>query len=146
MILVSECLVGVNCKYSGGNNYSQAVLDYIKDKQYITLCPEMLGGLSTPRHPCEIVNDKILNSIGEDVTKEFYLGADKAVEIALSKGVTLAILQVRSPSCGVGRIYDGSFSSKLIDGNGIFAQKLIDAGIEVLSDAQLIEQIALGLR
>lgn len=137
MILVSACLLGCNCKYSGGHNYNEEVIEYLKGKTFISACPEELGGLSTPRMPCEIVGDKVMNSMGEDVSEAFYEGVEKTLQLAKENQVTLAILQARSPSCGVGRIYDGNFVGRLIDGDGITAEKLKEAGIEVIASDQL---------
>ena len=131
-IFVSACLLGENCKYSGGNNYSEAVKKFVEGHEVISMCPEVEGGLPIPRTPAEIVNGVITTRDGECVDKEFRTGAKKVLDILLSKNVELAILQSRSPSCGVGKIYDGSFSGTLIDGNGVFAQLLIDNGIKVI--------------
>lgn len=129
-ILVSACLLGENCKYNGGNNYSAKLHDFIKDNDVIAVCPEVLGDLSIPRLPSEIVGDKVINSEGEDVTVNFKQGGLKALKQAL--GVDVAILMSRSPSCGVNQIYDGTFSGRKIKGHGIFAQMLIDKGIKVI--------------
>ena len=131
-IMVSACLVGQNCKYNGGNNYSEKVAEYIKGHEFIPVCPEVAGGLPTPRIPCEIVDGVVTNKNGESREKEFRFGAKLCLEKAIEKKVDMAILQSRSPSCGVKQIYDGSFSGKLIEGRGVFAQLLVDNGIEVL--------------
>ncbi len=131
-ILVSTCLLGQNCKYNGGNNYSEKVAQYIKGHEVIPVCPEIAGGLSTPRVPCEIVKGVVTNKNGEIKDKEYRSGAELCLKKALEEKVDLAILQSRSPSCGVKQIYDGSFTGKLISGSGVFAQLLVDNGIEVL--------------
>lgn len=138
-LIVSACLVGQNCKYNGGNNYNETLAKFISDGHHevIPVCPETLGGLPIPRPPAEIVNGIVTNSEGVSVDAEFRRGAEKALEIALSDKADLAILQSRSPSCGVGRIYDGTFSKTLIDGNGIFAELLIQNGIRVKNIADL---------
>lgn len=139
MILVSKCLIGENCKYNGGNNYHKELVDFLKDKDYIAVCPEVLGGLPTPRTSCEIVDGKVLDENGEDKTKEYMKGAQLTLKLALEHKCNLAIMQVRSPSCGKGQIYDGNFSRKLIEGNGLSAALLMEHGIEVLSSDEFSE-------
>ena len=129
-ILVSACLLGENCKYSGGNNYNQAVCDFARGHQVVPVCPEVLGGLPTPRCPAEIVQGVVTNKEGINVDREFRAGAAKALAIAKENGVELAILQSRSPSCGVKEIYDGTFSGTKIPGQGVFAKMLMDEGVE----------------
>lgn len=131
-ILVSACLVGENCKYNGKNNYNEKLCEFLKNHQVVTVCPEVLGGLPTPRIPSEIVNGEVINKEGIFVDKEFRLGAEKAFQIAMDEKVDLAILQSRSPSCGVKEIYDGTFSKTKIPGSGVFARMLIEAGVKVL--------------
>ena len=137
MILVSACLVGKNCKYNGENNKNEKVLEFLADKEYITICPEVLGGLPTPRVPSEIKGDKVINKEGEDVTKSFVSGALKALEIAKEYNPELIILKAKSPSCGLGKIYDGSFSNTLKDGNGIACQMLIDNGYKIITEKEI---------
>ncbi len=131
-ILVSACLLGENCKYNGGNNYSEETVRFIKGHTVVTVCPEVLGGLSIPRKPAEMVNGVIRNEDGISIDKEFRAGAKAALKIALSEGVDLAILQPRSPSCGGSSIYDGTFSGTLISGEGVFAALLRKNGIQVI--------------
>ena len=131
-ILVSACLLGKNCKYNGGNNLNQSVLDFIEGHKVIGVCPEQLGGLSTPRLPAEIVDGVVTNKEGVSVDAEFRKGAQAALTIALDNKVDLAILQSRSPSCGVKEIYDGSFSGRKIEGQGVFAKLLAKHDIKVL--------------
>ena len=131
-ILVSACLLGKNCKYNGGNNLNQSVLDFIEGHEVIGVCPEQLGGLSTPRLPAEIVDGVVTNKEGVCVDNEFRKGAQAALTIALENKAELAILQSRSPSCGVKEIYDGSFSGRKIKGQGVFAKLLTVHGIKVL--------------
>ena len=131
-ILVSACLLGKNCKYNGGNNLNQGVLEFIEGHEVIGVCPEQLGGLSTPRLPAEIVDGVVTNKEGVSVDAEFRKGAQTALAAALENKVDLAILQSRSPSCGVKEIYDGSFSGKKIKGQGVFAKLLSAHGIKVL--------------
>lgn len=138
-ILVSACLLGKNCKYNGGNNLNQNVLDFIEGHEVIGVCPEQLGGLSTPRLPAEIVEGLVTNKEGISVDAEFRKGAQTALAVALEKKVDLAILQSRSPSCGVKEIYDGSFSGKKIKGQGVFAKLLTVHGIKVLDAEDVAE-------
>lgn len=136
-ILVSACLLGESCKYSGGNNYNQAVCDFARGHQVVPVCPEVLGGLPTPRCPAEIVQGVVTNKEGINVDREFRAGAAKALAIAKENGVELAILQSRSPSCGVKEIYDGTFSGTKIPGQGVFAKMLMDEGVRVLDAGEL---------
>ena len=135
--LVSACLVGQNCKYNGLNNKSDKVLEFLKDKEYVIACPECLGGLKTPRIPSEIKNDKVLNKEGIDVTKEYNLGALKTLEICKNNNCKCAILKSKSPSCGVGLIYDGNFNKTLIKGDGITTKLLKENNIEVINSDEL---------
>lgn len=138
-ILVSACLLGKNCKYNGGNNLNQRVLDFIEGHEVIGVCPEQLGGLSTPRLPAEIVDGIVTNKEGISVDVQFRKGAQTALAVALEKKVDLAILQSRSPSCGVNEIYDGNFSGKKIKGQGVFAKLLSAHGIKVLDAEEVAE-------
>ena len=131
-ILVSGCLLGENCKYNGGNNYSEKVAEYIKGHEVISVCPECLGGLPTPRVPAEIVNGVVTNREGKNVDAEFRKGAKIALEIAKKEKIDLAILQSRSPSCGVKQIYDGTFSGTRIDGQGVFAKLMNKNGFKII--------------
>lgn len=136
-IAVSACLIGENCKYNGGNNYSKKVIDYIKGNEVLSVCPEVLGGLPVPRESAEIVNGIVSHKDGTSVDKEFRKGAKKALEIVKEQKIDLVILQSRSPSCGVNAIYDGSFSGKLISGKGVFADLLQKNGIKVIDVSDL---------
>lgn len=138
-ILVSACLLGKNCKYNGGNNLNRSVLDFIEGHEVIGVCPEQLGGLSTPRLQAEIVDGVVTNKEGVSVDAEFRKGAQAALAAALENKVDLAILQSRSPSCGVKEIYDGSFSGKKIKGQGVFAKLLSARGIKVLDAEDVAE-------
>ncbi|MBO4293331.1 MAG: DUF523 domain-containing protein [Clostridia bacterium] len=137
MILVSACLAGINCKYNGGNNYNEKIFKMVKNGKAIPVCAEQLGGLTTPRIPAEIkiIDGKkhAINKKGQDVTEQFEKGAREILELAKKLEIKQAILQPRSPSCGVGKIYSGNFDGKLIDGNGFLAELLLENGIEVLS-------------
>ena len=136
-IAVSACLLGRNCKYNGGNNRNEAVLAFCQGKQVIPVCPEVLAGLPTPRTPMELVKGRMTTWDGADVQEAM----EKAVETLLrqlqQEGVSRAVLQSRSPSCGVLKIYDGTFTGKKIEGSGLFAQRLKEAGFDLL-DAEEI--------
>lgn len=147
MIIVSACLLGENCKYSGGNNKSENVIKYLEGKEYILVCPEQLGGLSTPRNPSEIItygnkdgNDvlsgctKVLSNKGIDVTKNFIQGAEETLKIAKEHNVKTAILKAGSPSCGYKKIYDGTFLGNKIQGMGVTAAILNKENIALLDE------------
>ena len=153
MYIISACLTGENCKYDGGNNYNGSVCQFTKEHNCIMICPEMDGGLPSPRPPAEQVRIfekdesgcagkenypvKVVNKEGQDVTEEFFSGARRSLEKALAEAERLgeeiegAILRANSPTCGSGRIYDGTFSGVLTEGDGIFAKMLKDRGIPV---------------
>ena len=138
-LLISTCLCGNNTKYNGGNNLI-ARIDEIKEKfNLIHICPEVFGGLSTPRHPSEILKDKVISSTGIDVTSNFTLGATEAIELAQKYNVKYALLKEGSPSCGVHKIYDGTFSGKKIDGSGITTTMLKEIGIIVFNGIEIDE-------
>ena len=134
-ILVSACLLGENCKYNGGNNRNESVLRYVEGHEVIRVCPEMLGGLSCPRKPVEWVGDRVMTKEGDDCTEAFRLGVQKALALIADKHIDLAILQSRSPTCGVKQIYDGTFSGTRIPGQGVLARALREQGI-LLMDAE----------
>lgn len=131
-ILVSACLLGENCKYNGGNNYSPVVAEFIKDKEVLTICPEMMAGMGCPRTPIEIVDGVLMDRNGNNVDAAMREAIEKVMEIIRKEEIQCAVLQSRSPTCGVNQIYDGSFSGKLIDGSGLFARALKDAGYQVI--------------
>ena len=136
-IAVSACLLGENCKYSGGNNYSEKVMEFLKGHEVISICPECLGGLPVPREPAEIVDGIVRTKDGTSVNEEFRRGAEIATKIIEENDIELVILQSRSPSCGVKAIYDGTFSGKLIVGQGIFAQMLAKRNLKLLDVSDL---------
>lgn len=138
MVLVSACLLGENCKYSGGNNRSEAVCRYLEEREYVPFCPEQEGGLPTPRLPSEIRGERVYASDGTDVTDAFRQGAEKAWKQCRKKGVSMAILKEGSPSCGSHQVYDGSFSGKKIPGRGITAGLLEDSGIRIYSENDIM--------
>lgn len=130
-VLVGSCLLGDDCTYRGDNN-KRSVLDVIKGLEYIKICPEVEGGLATPRPPAEILKDKVITVDGSDVTKEFELGARKTLEVALENNCILAIMKAKSPSCGYEKIYDGTFTGTLTSGNGITVEELIKNNIGIV--------------
>ena len=142
-ILVSACLLGICCRYDGRGNPDDAVLSLLNrdDITLIPVCPEQLGGLSTPRIPSERRGERVVNRAGEDVTSQFIRGAEEALRIAKLYGCQVAVLKERSPSCGCGRIYDGTFSGKLADGDGVTAELLRREGIKVYGESQVLEMI-----
>jgi len=131
-VIVSACLLGENCKYDGGNNYTSVVADYIKGKEVIPVCPEMLAGLGCPRTPIEIVDGVVMDCNGHNVDNAIRGAVAQVMEALKKEEIQCAILQSRSPTCGVNQIYDGSFSRKRITGSGVFAQALKDAGYQVI--------------
>ena len=138
-ILVSACLLGENCKYDGGNNYHEAVAALGAEHELVPVCPEALGGLPTPRIPSEIVGETVMTRDGEDVGVQFREGAQRALDIALEAGVDLAVLQPRSPSCGVKQVYDGTFTGHKLAGKGVFARLLEERGIPAIEPDDLAQ-------
>ena len=138
-ILVSACLLGENCKYNGGNNYNPAVAEFIKDKEVLPICPEMMAGMGCPRTPIEIVNGVLMDRNGNNVDAAMRKAVAQAMELIGQEDIQCAILQSRSPTCGVNQIYDGSFSGKLVPGSGVLAQALKNAGYRVM-DAEDMEK------
>lgn len=168
--LVSACLLGENCKYNGGNNRNQAVLDFCalareKGNEIIPVCPERMGGLSSPRPPCEIRGGsgeevlagraRVVNDREEDLTEAFLLGAEKTLATALEETERYylssiqagaqsvgpmpvqAVLKARSPSCGKAAVYDGTFSGTIKEGNGVAAALLLKNGIPVITEEEI---------
>lgn len=136
-IMVSACLLGENCKYSGGNNRREQVLAFVEGHEVFPICPEVMGGLPTPRTPAEIVEGIVFNKDGVNVDNEYRLGAKMALEIAKRENIDMAILQPRSPSCGAREIYDGTFSGRKIPGMGITAALLKENGFRVVDADEL---------
>jgi uncharacterized protein YbbK (DUF523 family) len=137
MIIVSACLADVHCRYDGGGKPCEAVIRLVAEGKAIPVCPEQLGGLPTPRTPAEQIGDKVMRKDGIEVTDEFMRGAQEALKIAKMVGAKTAILKARSPSCGCGRIYDGSFSGRLVDGDGVFAASCKKAGLDVKTEEEI---------
>ncbi|AND84120.1 DUF523 domain-containing protein [Clostridium tyrobutyricum] len=142
MIIVSACLCGINTRYDGKSSLDYKVLELLKSGKAIPVCPEQLGGLTTPRLPCEINGGtgkdvligkaRIVDKEGNNLTEQFVKGANEVINICKVCSIKTAILKSKSPSCGYGKIYDGSFSGNAINGNGVFAQLLIENNIEVI--------------
>ncbi len=133
-IVVSACLAGVPCRYDGKASLIETVAKLVREGAAMAVCPEMLGGLACPRSPCEIVNGRVVDASGEDVTGAFEQGAREALRQAVAAGCVTAILKSRSPSCGSGMVYDGTFSGILVPGDGVFAALLKNNGMNVLSE------------
>lgn len=136
-VLVSACLLGENCKYNGGNNYSEAVNKFLEGKAVIPVCPERLAGLGIPRTPIEIVDGVLMTRDGENVDALLRNTVEKLLEELSTEEISCAVLQSRSPTCGVNQVYDGSFSGQLIPGSGVFAQGLKERGCVVLDAADV---------
>ena len=134
-ILVSACLLGENCKYNGGNNLNERVVRYVAGHRVIPVCPEMLSGLGAPRKPVELQGERVVTADGEDHTDAFRLGVERALAAIAGEQIDLAILQSRSPTCGVKMIYDGTFTRQKIPGQGLLARALRDMGV-TLMDAE----------
>ncbi|MHC1761199.1 MAG: DUF523 domain-containing protein [Negativicutes bacterium] len=141
MILVSACLAGVECRYNGTAFPCDGMAELVSSGKAIVVCPEVLGGLVVPRLPAEIVGLRVRTTRGQDVTDAYQTGAATAFRIAVENGCKIAVLKARSPSCGSGRIYDGSFSGRLIDGDGLLASLLKQAGIAVYTEEEYAVRI-----
>lgn len=141
MYMVSACLVGVNCRYNAESTCNEHLVRLMKAGMLLPVCPEVLGGLPIPRPSCEILTEeegaeRVVDKTGEDRTDAFQMGAQRTLALCRAAGITRAILQQRSPSCGHGCIYDGSFTGRLIPGNGITARLLAENGIEIIPEEQ----------
>lgn len=138
-ILISACLMGINCRYNGESEIVKE-LEELKNKyNLIPVCPEIYGGLKTPRNPAERLNNKVLTNNGEDVTDNYKKGAEEILKLAKFYDCKYAILKERSPSCGFGRIYDGTFSKTIKDGNGITADLLAKNGVKIIGESKIEE-------
>ena len=142
-IIISACLLGENCKYSGGNNLIEGIERLRECFELIPVCPECFGGLPIPREPAEIRNGRVYQKNGNDVTSQFIEGAEQTLYIAEEKNCVAALLKENSPSCGFGKIYDGSFSGRLTDGNGLTAELLFSRGIQVFGESRINKLIEL---
>ncbi|MDF2634041.1 MAG: hypothetical protein K0R78_915 [Pelosinus sp.] len=134
MIVVSACLAGVECRYNGSSYMVPQIAEMVKQGKAIPICPEILAGLPTPRPPAEQYKGKIISVGGKDQSAEYELGAKIGLDIAVASRCQRAILKSKSPTCGSGLIYDGTFSEKLVSGDGIFTKLLKENGIEVCTE------------
>ena len=132
--MVSACLAGIACRYDGRSNLRPEIAELVRRGEAVPVCPEVLGGLPTPRTPSEQKDGRVVFATGEDVTQEFTAGAEAALYIAEEYGCCAAVLKARSPSCGCGRIYDGSFTHTLVDGDGLFAALLRKKGFQLFTE------------
>ena len=137
MKLCSACLLGLKCRYNGKSKPHEKVINLAAKEILIPVCPEQLGGLSTPRKPAELNSGRVITEDGDDVTANFENGAKQVLELAKLYNIKSAILKQRSPSCGCGQIYDGTFSGAIIDGDGIMTKFLKENGIEVQTEDDL---------
>ena len=136
-ILVSACLLGVNCRYSGKGELCQELQKLMKEHHLSPGCPEQLGGRATPRTPAERVKDRVVTQMGEDVTAQYEKGARETAGLAELFGCRCAVLKERSPSCGNGRIYDGTFSRQLVSGDGTAAALLKERGVRIFGETEI---------
>lgn len=136
-LLVSACLLGVKCRYDGGSRYCEAAAGLLERYDPVAVCPEVLGGLPVPRTPSEIRGARVEAADGTDRTAAFRLGAERAVELARRTGARKALLKANSPSCGSGKIYDGTFSGRVVPGDGLAAAALKAAGVRVWTEEDL---------
>ena len=149
MLVVSACLCGINCKYNGANNAQEYFINELREGHVIPICPEQLGGLTTPRAACEILGGsgedvlaaqaRVIDADGYDLTLQFIQGARECLSLVKRAGINEAVLQRRSPSCGAGKIYNGSFSGQLIDGDGVTTALLKKHGIKVWNDEDYLQ-------
>ena len=136
-IVVSACLLGLPCRYDGKSCPNERVLKLAEKHTLIPVCPEQNGGLSTPRPPAEIIDGKVINKAGTDVSEQYLRGAQIALDVAELNQADFVLLKAKSPSCGKGRIYDGSFSGKLIPGNGKTASLFLEKGYIVFNEEEI---------
>jgi len=145
MILVSACLLGINCKYNGGNNKIEGLKELLKNEILIPVCPEQLGGLETPRLPSETIQKNegrhVVDKKGNDLTVQFLKGGEETLKIAKMFNIKKAILKSNSPSCGCGNIYDGTFTGKIVEGDGITAAILKSNNIKIFNELNYLEKL-----
>jgi len=137
MKLCSACLLGINCRFRGDNKLNEKVVELAKKGELIPVCPEQMGGLATPRDQTEVINGRMVTVEGEDQTEMYLKGAKEVLRLAKLLNIKEAIFKQKSPSCGCGKIYDGTFSGNLIDGDGIATKLLKENGIKVISEDEL---------
>ena len=136
-ILVSACLLGENCKYNGGHNYSPAVAEFVEGKEVLPVCPEMRAGMGCPRIPIEIANGVLIDRNGKNVDAPMRAAIAQIMDEIRDEDIQCAVLKSRSPTCGVLQVYDGTFTGKLVRGSGLFAQALKDAGYPVIDSEEI---------
>ncbi len=141
MILVSACLAGEACRMDGQSKGIEAIRKLVEEGKAVTVCPEVLGGLSIPRDPAERVGERIITCKGRDVTEAYQKGAEKSLEIFLREGCEYAVLKSRSPSCGLGLIHNGKFDGGMTEGNGVFVSLLQEKGIRVMDEHMFLEEM-----
>ena len=141
-ILISACLVGDKTRYDGHGNYTPKIKDLLEKYELVPFCPEVEGGLKTPRVPSERRKDRVINEVGKDVTKNYQTGAELALNICKYLDIKIAILKEGSPSCGSKEIYDGTFTHKKIKGKGVTTELLEKNGIKVISEEEIDELLA----
>jgi uncharacterized protein YbbK (DUF523 family) len=135
-ILISACLLGMSCRYNGEGQIIPGTDKLMEKHHLVPICPEIYGGLSTPREPSEIKNGRVISKSGNDLTEYFERGAEEILALAKLYHCKYAILKERSPSCGYKEIYDGTFSGKIINGNGILAALLLKNGIVIIDETE----------
>lgn len=140
--VVSACLAGINCRYNGGCTPHPVVMELVRLGEAVPVCPEVLGGLPVPRPPCELIDGSARTRDGHNCDAAYRAGAAEALRLACTQGCTCAILKARSPSCGAGRIYDGTFSHTQVPGDGVFAGALRAAGFQLLTEEDLPSEAA----
>lgn len=136
-IIVSACLLGKNCKYNGGNNLDARVVTFVEGREVIPVCPEVMAGMGIPRTPIEIRNGVVIDRDGNVVDEAIRAAVEKILTELRGQDIDCAVLKSRSPTCGVRQVYDGSFTGTLVDGAGVLAQALMDAGYHVVDAEEL---------
>lgn len=144
-ILVSACLLGTACRYDGKSVPCASLLEQLDGLRLIPVCPEQLGGLPTPRIPCERQGQRVVSKTGTDTTQQYQRGAQEALRLAKLFDCKAALLKERSPSCGCGQIYDGSFSKTLVGGDGVTAELLKQHGIAVFGESRICDLLGCEL-
>ena len=138
-LIISACLLGVSCRYDGKSKPIEEIAKLMEKYNLVPVCAEIMGGLSTPRDPSEIIGDKVISCAGKDVTAEYNKGAEEVLRLAKLFGCNKALLKERSPSCGSGIIYSGKFNGELVPGYGKTSELLIKNNIEVFGESQIEE-------
>lgn len=136
-IVVSACLLGENCKYNGGNNFSSSVAEFVRGREVIPVCPERLAGLGVPREPIEIVDGHVRRQDGTSVDHQLREAVEQILAQLRGQDIECVVLKSRSPTCGVKQVHDGTFSGKLVDGMGVLAEALQKNGYKVIDAEDL---------